>query len=159
MKQVLYLILKMMTCLYTVFILEYTLTLRRWRATARYMVHVFRWTYDETSFIFDTEDDDMSLHCLHTWIHTNFKAMTTHRSLFTARRGSPRNWYSNIVYCSLFTVHCKTRVPPELTAALTPIRDDDAAVRKLGVDFIRKMGKKVRAGRVIHLPCSEYACR
>jgi methylenetetrahydrofolate reductase (NADPH) len=48
------------------------------------------------------------------------------------------------------TGYCKTRVPVELMNALTPIKDDDAAVRKLGVEYIRSMGNRVlEAGKAI----------
>ena len=50
------------------------------------------------------------------------------------------------------TRYCKTRVPVELTNALTPIKDDDAAVRKLGVEYIRSMGNRVlEAGKALYL--------
>ncbi|PIA59759.1 hypothetical protein AQUCO_00400570v1 [Aquilegia coerulea] len=40
---------------------------------------------------------------------------------------------------------CKTRIPAELTAALEPIKDNEEAVKKFGIDFGTEMCKKILA--------------
>lgn len=54
----------------------------------------------------------------------------------------PINNYKGFIRMTGF---CKTRVPPAITAALEPIKDNEEAVRKFGIDLGTEMCRKILA--------------
>lgn len=55
------------------------------------------------------------------------------------------------------TEFCKTYVPPEITAALEPIKDNDEAVRNYGVELGAQMCRRILASGVQGAPPSPAA--